>query len=111
MDIAVYGDVHIHTAETKKEISVHTIRTSDAVTLAKRRVKLRDKRCQCCGEVDKTLEINHIFPIAKFPALAAEESNLITLCQSCHRLYHDKYQGLEGADTFSKYMRDYGDEL
>lgn len=108
MDIAVYGDVHIHTAETKKEVSVHTIRTSNTVSVAKRNVKLRDKRCQCCGEEDKPLEVHHILPISKFPSLAAEESNLITLCQSCHRLYHDKYEGLEGADTFSKYMREYG---
>lgn len=111
MDIAVYGDVHIHTAETKKEVSIHKIRTSNTVSTAKKNVKLRDKRCQCCGEEDKLLEVHHILPIAKFPSLASEESNLITLCQSCHRLYHDKYKGLEGADTFAKYMREYGENI
>ena len=50
MDIAVYGDVHIHTAETKKEVSIHTIRTSNSVSTAKKKVKDRDKVCRCCGE-------------------------------------------------------------
>ena len=46
--------------------------------------------------------------IAKYPDLAADERNMITMCQSCHRKYHSVYEGSEGAETFAKYIRDYG---
>lgn len=111
MDIAVYGDVHIHTAETKEEINLHTIRTSDTVTFAKKNVKMRDRCCQICGEIDKPLECHHILPVAKFPSLADDETNMIVLCQHHHRKYHELYEGSEGADTFAKYMRDYGGDF
>lgn len=92
MDIAVYGDVHIHTAETKKEVSIHTIRTSHAVSNAKKKVKERDKVCQCCGEFNEIMECHHIFPVSKYPALASDENNMILLCQSCHARYHNRYE-------------------
>lgn len=105
MDIAVYGDVHIHTAETKKEVNLHTIRTSNAVTSAKKRVKERDKVCQCCGEFNEILECHHIFPVAKYPYLASDEHNMVLMCQSCHARYHNRYE-LEDVDplTFAKFM-------
>ena len=111
MDIAVYGDVHIHTAETKKEVSIHKIRTSNTVTSAKKRVKQRDGRCQVCGEISKPLECHHIFPVAKYPSLADDEHNMIILCQHHHRKYHEIYEGNIGADTFAKYMREYGENI
>ena len=48
-------------------------------------------------------------PLAKYPSLASDERNMITLCQICDRKYHDSYEGSEGAETFAKFMRDYGD--
>ena len=106
MDIAVYGDVHIHTAETKKEVSVHTIRTSNAVSNAKKKVKERDKVCQCCGDFNDILEIHHIFPVSKYPELAADMGNMITMCQSCHARYHNRYE-LEDVNplTFTEFMK------
>lgn len=108
MDIAVYGDVHIHTAETKKEVSIHTIRNSNAVTTAKKNVKSRDKVCQCCGDigVNGELEIHHIFSVAKYKELASDEGNMITLCKSCHSRYHNRYE-LEdcNAVTFAEFMK------
>lgn len=108
MDIAVYGDVHIHTAETKKEVSIHSIRTSNSVITVKKKVKQRDKCCQVCGEEDKPLECHHIFPVAKYPSLADNEHNMIMLCQHHHRKYHELYEGNLGAETFAKFLRDYG---
>lgn len=108
MDIAVYGDVHIHTAETKKEVSVHTIRTSNAVVNAKKRVKERDKFCKCCGDigVDGHLEVHHIFPVSNYRELAADENNMVALCQSCHARYHNRY-GLDEVNpiTFAEFLR------
>lgn len=108
LDIAVYGDVHIHTAETKKEVSIHSIRTSSAVTSAKKRVKERDKVCKCCGniDVDGHLEIHHIFPVAKYKELAADESNMVALCQSCHARYHNRYDLSDvNPITFAEFLR------
>lgn len=105
MDIAVYGDVHIHTAETKKEVSIHTIRTSNAVTTAKKNVKQRDKICKCCGNEELETEIHHIFPVSQYPELASNTGNMITLCQSCHARYHNRYD-LDNANpvTFIEFM-------
>ena len=105
MDIAVYGDVHIHTAETKKEVSVHTIRTSNAVTTAKKEVKKRDKVCQCCGAFTD-LEVHHIFPVANYKDLASDMNNMVTLCKSCHARYHNRYE-LEDSNplSFAKFLR------
>ena len=109
MDIAVYGDVHIHTAETKKEVSIHTIRTSNAVTTAKKNVKQRDKKCRCCGNEEMEIEIHHIFPVAKYPLLASDENNMISLCQSCHARYHNRFE-LEDVNpiTFAEFLKAVG---
>ena len=114
IDITVNGDLIInYSSNNDDELaangkSIHKIRTSSAVVTAKKKVKSRDECCQVCGERDKILEVHHIFPVSKYPALASDEKNMITLCQHCHRKYHDSYDGSEGAETFAKYMRDYG---
>ena len=109
MDIAVYGDVHIHTAETKKEVSMHTIRTSNAVTTAKKNVRLRDGICKCCGNEEIETEIHHIFALAKYPQLASDEGNMILLCSSCHARYHNRFE-LEDVNpvTFAEFMKAVG---
>ena len=108
MDIAVYGDVHIHTAETKKEVNLHTIRSSNAVSSAKKKVKERDTVCQCCGEFNEILECHHIFPVAKYPQLASDEGNMVLMCQSCHARYHNRHE-LEDVNpiTFAEFMKNY----
>lgn len=109
MDIAVYGDVHIHTAETKKEVNLHTIRNSGAVNSVKQKVRERDKVCQCCGEVDKILECHHIFPVANYPDLASDINNVQLLCQSCHAKYHNQYK-LKDVNplTYAKFIKENG---
>ena len=81
------------------------------MTVAKKKVKSRDVCCQVCGEQDKQLQCHHILPVALYPDLAYDEKNMITLCQVCHAKYHDLYEGSEGAESFAKFMRDYGGKL
>ena len=100
----VYGEVHVHTAETLPVAG----KSSPEMTLIKRGVKLRDKCCQVCGEKEKPLQVHHIMPSSRYPALEADTSNMITLCQSCHKKYHNQYKGAEGAVSFAKYIRDNG---
>lgn len=111
MDIAVYGDVHIHTAETKKEVKIHTIRTSDAVTTAKKNVRQRDKFCRCCGNEEMETEVHHIFPLSKYRELASDEANMVLLCSSCHNRYHNRYD-LDSTNplTFAEFIRNNGKE-
>lgn len=62
--------------------------------------------------MDKPLEIHHILPVAKYPQLASDKGNMIALCQSCHRKYHDKYDDADvNAVTFAKYLKDYGNRI
>ena len=111
MNINVYGgDVYVN-SEDKEIIEKTVSKTQDirknvSVNVAKKNVKKRDGCCQVCGEMDKPLEIHHIMPLAKYPSLASDEHNLITLCQKHHKEYHELYKDSEGADTFSKYLID-----
>jgi len=104
--VNVYGEVHVHTNESKANVG----KSPAEMAIIKRAAKQRDDNtCQVCGEKDKILECHHIFPQSKYPDMVADLSNIITLCQSCHRKYHSKYDGAEGAVSFSKYMRDNGE--
>ena len=45
-------------------------------------------RCQCCGATPMTgaqLHVDHIKPIALFPALSADVDNLQVLCEQCNK--------------------------
>ena len=102
--------MHIHGVE-QLDKPVHKLRTSNAVTSAKKKVKARDSVCQCCGElpVNGHLEVHHIFLLAKYPSLASDEGNMIALCQKCHRKYHEMYDDRDvNAVTFAKFLKDYG---
>lgn len=53
----------------------------------KKQVLTRDDyTCQICGHREpEIMEVDHIKPKSKFPNLAKELSNLLTLCPNCHR--------------------------
>lgn len=113
MDVNIYGGTVYLTHEDKAVVErkidkTQDIRKNKSVADAKKDVKKRDKVCQICGEMDKPLEVHHILPLAKYPSLASDEHNMITLCQKHHREYHNLYKGSEGADTFSKWLIDNG---
>lgn len=53
-------------------------------------VLLRDGyKCVICGSEDN-LEAHHVKPVAKFPDLALDINNGITLCQRCHYEEHNR---------------------
>lgn len=102
MDINVYGEITVY-ANQKQELN-HTSR-KDLNTL-KSMVKRRDKSCQICGESMKPLEVHHIYPKKMYPELEDDTSNMITLCQACHRKYHNNYDDSLGAVSFVKYLQE-----
>ncbi|WP_244990367.1 HNH endonuclease [Clostridium algidicarnis] len=53
----------------------------------------RDKyTCQCCGDnKGHNLNAHHIFNYSEHENLRTNINNGITLCDKCHKLYHDTY--------------------
>ena len=51
-------------------------------------------RCQKCGSLEN-LCVHHIKPYAKYPKLATDKNNGITLCQECHKLEHRRMRNGE----------------
>lgn len=116
-NIIIEGDVNINIVETddKKgqtigKKAIKSIRGSKNQNKFKKRIRKRDEEeCQCCHDhVPNGLQVHHILPISKYPDLANDDHNGIGLCEKCHSKYHQMYQGAEGADTFAKFLRDYG---
>lgn len=116
--IIINGEVTINIYNSDDETEpdngtrkISTIRGSKAVSTAKKNVKSRDGCCMCCGDVpvNNHLEVHHLLPLSKYKELASDEGNMISLCQKCHKKYHEMYD-LENTNavTFSKFMKDYG---
>lgn len=53
------------------------------------RIRIRDEmRCTVCGATETTLDVHHIVYLSKHGT--NQQSNLITLCRSCHELEHER---------------------
>ena len=100
--ITINGNSTIN-INTVDKTDIKHLRNSKELKEIKKLVKIRDGACVLCGEKDSQLEIHHILPISEYPSLAADCKNLITLCQKCHRKYHDKYDGNISAESLIKY--------
>jgi hypothetical protein len=74
----------------------------------KRAARARDKMCQHCCARDK-LHVHHKTPIRLFdtPEEANDLANLITLCETCHRIEEAKYKWAKG-DGFIICMSSHG---
>ena len=48
------------------------------------------RRCQICGQhcESSQMEMHHILPVAGFPSLAKDTTNMMLLCRRCHFLVH-----------------------
>lgn len=65
-------------------------------------LKAHGRQCLCCGWVPGASEgnwlvVDHIKPLALFPELALDQSNLQVLCNDCNmgkgRMYRDDFRG------------------
>lgn len=113
MQVTVNGDIvfQLRDEDVNELFPVsHAIRNGTKVKQAKKMVKQRDKVCKCCGDfADGHLEAHHIFPVSKYHWLVADTDNMITLCQRCHRKYHETYDEVNPV-TFAEFMKNYGEK-
>ena len=42
------------------------------------------KKCQCCGETEGYIHVDHIKPRSLFPELELDQNNLQVLCEACN---------------------------
>ena len=68
----------------KKKNKPEEIRRSKEYKIFREKILSRDNhKCTKCGS-DRKLHIHHLKSIGKYPELALEESNVVTLCIKCH---------------------------
>lgn len=109
MSVIVQGDLHIYLSSDKEgKVDVKSIRRDPQLKSVKEEVKARDIHCQCCGEMDKPLQVHHIAPVSVYPELAYDPNNCVCLCQKCHDRYHKEFKDNENSVTFAEFMRRYG---
>ena len=63
--------------------------------------------CQSCGKMyGYELHLHHILPVNLFPDLVFDETNVIALCDKCHKEYHKKYGVKENCnhETLTDYL-------
>jgi thymidylate synthase (FAD) len=51
--------------------------------------------CQKCGESSSNLVAHHILPVTQYPEKAKEFTNLITVCNECHKEIHSSVHNEE----------------
>lgn len=105
MRVIINGGVKVYVGDnTDVTPSRKEIRDSPSLYEVKQEVRKRDKVCQCCGEQEKQLQVHHIFPLAKYKDLACDKSNMVLLCESCHRRYENRYEECNPV-TFAEFMK------
>lgn len=114
-NIIINGDVIIEVQgkEEKKKKNTRKLRVKKVKKPWKNKIKNRDEnKCQCCRKTfPEHLQVHHIMPFSKYPDLAEDDRNGISLCQKCHNKYHTLYKGKESAVTFAQFLRDYGNRI
>jgi 5-methylcytosine-specific restriction endonuclease McrA len=67
-------------------------RKKQMITLACKIVHARDKWCQFCGRSDGKLDASHCIPRSRGWRYAVDLQNIILLCSTCHRIWHQEPQ-------------------
>ena len=53
--------------------------------------ELADYTCDCCSKRGVALNAHHLYDYANHPQLLNELTNLVCLCETCHKEFHVKY--------------------
>ena len=55
-----------------------------------------NNECQICkkeGRVSKADTVHHIKELKDYPELGLDNDNLISVCNSCHNIIHERFEG------------------
>lgn len=73
-----------------------------------KRIRTRDgRRCTVCDSGCCMLHTHHLEPWAVDPAVRYVPENLVTICRTCHELFHQIYGGDAGLDEFEEFLHDF----
>lgn len=99
----------VSTIENNKPINNNKPVNNKRLREWSRKIRKRDNyTCSKCGKVDtEHSQAHHIFPKSRYPSLACDEGNGITLCQKCHSIYHNQYKSSENAYNLYRWLNEY----
>ena len=67
-------------------------------------IKTRDgNKCIICGS-EEMLQVHHIYGVKDYGFLFSDTSNGVTLCDNCHKKYHQLYQEEVNPYTWTKFI-------
>ncbi len=61
------------------------------IKLRKQCFELADYTCDCCSKRGVALNAHHLYDYANHPHLLNELSNLVCLCETCHKEFHVRH--------------------
>lgn len=77
--------------------NTHYFYTSWAWLQKRKQILERDNfECQRCkeeGGFSKANTVHHIKELKDYPELSLTDSNLVSLCYSCHNIAHERFEG------------------
>ena len=84
--------------QKKKSRDIKIKHSLKAWTKKSQAIRRRDGfECQECKRYGKSVDaelVHHIFPAEEYPELFCVDNNLISLCNKCHELMHDRSLGI-----------------
>lgn len=111
------GDKHPHwdPTLTEEDRARNRLGCADQVSMQRINKQVRDrdgKVCFLCKERRGRLEVHHLEPWKTCRRLRFDPRNLITLCKTCHRDFHELHGFKEspGLEEFLKYMKGEDDD-
>lgn len=80
-----------------KKGNTHYFYTSWTWRKKRKEILIRDNfECQECkdkGKVSKAHTVHHIKELKDYPELGLDNDNLISVCNSCHNIIHERFEG------------------
>ena len=93
--------------DSSQNVKYQTYRASAEFQRWSKKIKQRDKSCQCC-QSQNNLHAHHIFDFGKCPTLRTDLANGITLCSICHKEFHSIYGNFFNNDKqIQEYLKKY----
>jgi len=64
------------------------------ISIRERTINYNSSKCRCCGRVQRNPIVHHVIPAMDNPSLFLVETNLIVVCEWCHKKIHKEYKNI-----------------